>query len=375
MAKIGVYTYFPAYIGGGERYIMTFASALQYEHDVSFLCGNPEEYQQLSKVLDIDLSKVKFIEFHGKPNYRKNLFNHYFDQKSLDYDIFVAMANHITPPSIGLGRKNVLHIQFPYPCTKRSLLNIKNLIRRFINVNLYKSAIVNSKFTKQYVEKKFHHQVEIIYPPVEIKNFKFIPYEQKKNQIISVGRFIGTEDSKRQLEMVVFFKKMHDLHPNLGVRYLCVGGERPEAIHQEYLNQVRQEVQDYPITILTNVSTSELVQLYSESRFFWHAKGFGIDTDNPEYTEHFGISTVEAMASGCIPLVYKAGGQIEIVKEGFNGYLWESEDELIQKMANLLTENEEAISLSQNAYFSSTNFSSERFRLEVRNCINDSLIQ
>jgi len=36
--------------------------------------------------------------------------------------------------------------------------------------------------------------------------------------------------------------------------------------------------------------------------------------------EHFGITTVEAMAAGCVPLVYDSGGQAEIVSSGYNGY-------------------------------------------------------
>ena len=44
----------------------------------------------------------------------------------------------------------------------------------------------------------------------------------------------------------------------------------------------------------------------------------------PERFEHFGITTVEAMAYGCVPIVPALGGQLEIVGDGRNGRLWRS---------------------------------------------------
>ena len=42
---------------------------------------------------------------------------------------------------------------------------------------------------------------------------------------------------------------------------------------------------------------------------FWHAAGLGEDpTTNPDRFEHFGISVVEAMSAGAVPMVYEHGG-------------------------------------------------------------------
>jgi glycosyltransferase involved in cell wall biosynthesis len=373
MAKIGIYTYFPPYIGGGERYIMTFANALQYEHDVSFLCPDVIKYKKLAKTLDIELPQVKFVEFQGISNLKKHIFNIWIKKKPPEFDLFVAMANHTFPPVIGLGRKNILHIQFPYPYPKRDIINPKKFIQRLIEKSSYCLSVVNSEFTKGHVKKRSNYPVEVIYPPVEIENLKYTPYQQKKNQIISVGRFLGTQDSKRQLEMVQLFKKMYDLNPDLDIRYVCVGGERPEKAQQKYLNRVKEESKNYPISIITNISSFELVRLYSESKIFWHGKGYLAGQNYPEYTEHFGISTVEAMASGCIPVAYRGGGQIEIIKNGFNGYLWKTGDELIEKTLSLLTNPNNSLEMSKNAYEKSVAFSSERFKLEVKEIVAKNL--
>ena len=89
-----------------------------------------------------------------------------------------------------------------------------------------------------------------------------------------------------------------------------------------------------------NLQRNELEKTFLESKLFWHAKGFDVnENDNPYLLEHFGITTVEAMSAGCIPVVINKGGQKEIVDEGVNGYKWNSIDELIQK-TKIVLENE-----------------------------------
>jgi glycosyltransferase involved in cell wall biosynthesis len=50
--------------------------------------------------------------------------------------------------------------------------------------------------------------------------------------------------------------------------------------------------------------------------------------------EHFGISVVEAMSSGLIPLVYKQGGPAEILSQ-FPELIYDSIDDLVEKTLKL----------------------------------------
>jgi glycosyltransferase involved in cell wall biosynthesis len=57
--------------------------------------------------------------------------------------------------------------------------------------------------------------------------------------------------------------------------------------------------------------------------------GYGEDPErHPERFEHFGMTTAEAMAAGCVPMVIAAGGQVEIVRDGGDGFWWSSPAEL-----------------------------------------------
>jgi glycosyltransferase involved in cell wall biosynthesis len=47
------------------------------------------------------------------------------------------------------------------------------------------------------------------------------------------------------------------------------------------------------------------------------------------------MTTVEAMAGGCVPVVIDRAGQKEIVREGLDGYRWSTPEELIAHTGRL----------------------------------------
>jgi glycosyltransferase involved in cell wall biosynthesis len=52
------------------------------------------------------------------------------------------------------------------------------------------------------------------------------------------------------------------------------------------------------VTLKFNVPRDELREILSKAKYYLH----------PPFPEHFGIAVVEAMAAGCIPIVYRDGG-------------------------------------------------------------------
>ena len=103
------------------------------------------------------------------------------------------------------------------------------------------------------------------------------------------------------------------------------------------------------IDFIINPSFKELTQLYSLSKIYWHAAGHEVDQEkNPEKTEHFGMTVVEAMASGAVPVVVSKGGLTEIVEDDKNGYLWDSISELVAKTHSLMSSPEILEKLSKN---------------------------
>ncbi len=106
--------------------------------------------------------------------------------------------------------------------------------------------------------------------------------------------------------------------------------------------------------------------IYSKAKIYWHASGYGEDlTLHPDFAEHFGISTVEAMGAGAVPVVINAGGQKEIVKSGENGFLWDSLDELQQKTNELTKSSVLLEKLSFNAKKTALKFSEKSFEARI----------
>jgi glycosyltransferase involved in cell wall biosynthesis len=114
--------------------------------------------------------------------------------------------------------------------------------------------------------------------------------------------------------------------------------------------------------VIANLARSELTSLYERASIFWHASGYGEDQNiEPFLVEHFGISTVEAMAAGCVPVVINKGGQSEIVQHEVNGFLWETLDELKDYTARLISDDDLRVRMSAAARKRAQMFSREMF--------------
>ena len=78
------------------------------------------------------------------------------------------------------------------------------------------------------------------------------------------------------------------------------------------------------------------------------------------------MTTVEAMANGCIPIVINKAGQKEIVENGTCGFLWNSEKELKEDLCHVLSDISLASSLQINAVERSKYFLMKAFQDNVQ---------
>ncbi len=104
----------------------------------------------------------------------------------------------------------------------------------------------------------------------------------------------------------------------------------------KFLQRLKRMAAGYPIDFAVNVSFEQLRDYYRQAKIFWHAAGYGVDEQKQPYrVEHFGMTTVEAMAAGGVPVVIDKGGLREIVRRGV-GERWGSVAELIEKTEQLI---------------------------------------
>jgi len=240
---------------------------------------------------------------------------------------------------------------------------------RFLNT--YEKIVSISEYSSGWIKRYWKRSSEILFPPVDIKSFKCT---SKENIIVSVGRFFPEHHNKKQLELAEVFIDLLKTDPALmkGYRLCLAGGLSDKKSHIEYVNKIRKISEGYPIEILTNIGFSDLVSLFSKSKIFWHASGAGVSPGkHPEKFEHFGITTVEAMASGTIPIVINKGGQVEIIEDGKNGFLFEDFEELKKKTLEVIADEDSFEHIRQKAMDDSHKFSNENFGSNLFKIIED----
>lgn len=334
-------------LGGGERYTLTVADCLSKNgYQVDVFWDDKSIKDKIEPRLGIKIERISFLP---------NIFNKsYIEKKKIlkNYDLIFFLSDGSIP--LLMAHQNLLHFQVPFHGVGgKSWLN-KIKLRRT------KAIVCNSNFTKKFIDKEYGVNSAVLYPPVDVESFKSL---KKENIILSVGRFTDLLHNKRQDVLVEAFKKLKSKWK------LIVAGSDQEG--KAFVAKLKKMASGYPIEIITNPQFNHLKRLYGQAKIFWTAAGFGIDEEKePEKVEHFGISTVEAMAAGCVPVVIRKGGQPEIVKEGENGLLWEEEKELVEKTLSLIKKPKEILKISQNAQKRALVFSQTRFCQKLITLIN-----
>jgi len=229
----------------------------------------------------------------------------------------------------------------------------------------YNKIIAISEYSKKWIKKLWRKESTILFPPVDIDSFKV---GKKEKIILSVGRFFPEHHNKKQLELAQIFKQILEQYSDemRGYTLYLVGGVGGRADHLEYVEKIRAASKNYPIEIITNIEWGKLVELFARSYIFWHASGMGEDEKvHPEKFEHFGITTVEAMAAGCIPVVINKGGQKEIINNGYDGFFFEDWQELKDITIKIIRGEVDVEKVRKNAIANCRKFSNSNFKKDL----------
>jgi glycosyltransferase involved in cell wall biosynthesis len=150
----------------------------------------------------------------------------------------------------------------------------------------------------------------------------------------------------------------------------------PDKRSAMFANRIVQNSAGFPVFFHFNAAREEIKGLYRRAAVYWHATGYGFDVDRyPAKQEHFGISTVEAMSAGAVPVVHASGGQKEIVTDGVDGFWWNEIDGLISQTITLIADPTLRCRIAQEAIVASKRFSKAAFTAHVDQLIPKSFLQ
>ena len=366
--RVGIYDHAFHYIGGAQKYGSTIAQTLQDDFEVTLLANKPVALADLQSWYGLDLSRCRlkvvplpFFEEKGRhpqivdagevDTCRDENPFHPVSRESGNFDIFInnGMLEMVYP----LANTSLFICHFPE--RKKS---------RYFYVHRYTQIVHNSVYTASWIEKRWNLTPhKHIYPPVDMEPAAF-PLK-KENIILSVSRF-DEGGNKQQLDMIRVFQDLVRSQPRemAGWKLVLVGGSPRNNPYLERIRAYLQRSAAEAIELKVNVPASELKSEYERAKIFWHFCGLG-QTD-PAKVEHFGMTVAEAMQNGCVPVVFRGGGQTEIVEDGLSGFLFSSEKELTDKTLGLLENPGRLEEMSGRAHESGREFRREVFTDKVR---------
>lgn len=157
-----------------------------------------------------------------------------------------------------------------------------------------KLFLANSRFTAELVRKQLGMTPVVIYPPVIVEKLMGSRSGTiRKDLIVTVSRF----SSEKNLEQIPLIAKKVDAN------FVILGSIDDRGVYRRILGLIQEHGVEDRVKIIANAPLSAKIELLQKAKVYFHAM----------HSEHFGISIIEGMAAGCIPVVHDSGGPREFV--------------------------------------------------------------
>ncbi len=297
-----------SFIGGGERLVLTLAKALDADLYVTDLDADIPKRAGFPGVRVTELAKAPKTPLIRQTRQAKT-FHH---AEIPDHDAYVFSGNWAIAAA-GSYKPNLWYCHTPtrvfYDLESTFLRGLspakrvaaRTWIRRTRpkyegNVADVQRIVANSRNVAGRVERYLHRRAEVVYPPVDVGRYRF---SRIGDFWLSVNRLSHEKRIGLQLEA---FRRLPDEH------LLVAGGPQVGVDARSFVRSL-----DPPsnVEFVGEVDDARLRELYAT------CKGFVATSQD----EDFGLTPVEAMASGKAVVAVDEGGYRETVEAGRTGWL------------------------------------------------------
>jgi glycosyltransferase involved in cell wall biosynthesis len=365
--------------GGAERLALAFAKALKESgHLVDLYVVEKTRWDRVEKLTSYDRSVIDDEYVLSPYGIIPSIYGRFLNWFSRDvigihgvrrrkYDVVVATKQILVPIFV-----DVLYMHFPdfvpgfeylyYPdryvyntslriySRPAALLN-RLLISLFKNMEYKPTILTNSRFSASVISRFLGVNGLVVYPPVNVE--EYLPLSRNKdrdNTVLVIGRI---EPAKNIASVPLIAEKVKN------GRFVIIGSIGSYSYYKHLVGLIKSLKVEDRVRILPNASEWQKIELLRKAKVYLH----------PMKYEHFGISIVEAMASGLIPVVHRSGGPwMDIVEFGRYGFGFRDEDEAASIIENALElQGTELDSLQSKIVTRSQAFSYIKFKYIINN--------
>lgn len=342
--------------GGAERVISSLQNVFQFQK--TYGLTDIMKKDDLEKIFPKDYKiQTTVLRFLGT-KFRWLFFTfHYFISKiKIDTDTqLIISSSHAVAKGIKKSNSTQLHISyfqarnFKYIWDEVDLYFGKSkplfypLIKLLRKIDVQQAQrpdyiISNSKFVQEWVQKVYHRESVVIYPPVDLSQFNL--NVNKEDYFVAVGRIVAY----KRFDLII------DAFNILGRKLIVIG-------NGDQLLKLKKRAKEN-ISFTGYLDSTQVNEIISKAKAFIH---IGI--------EDFGIAPIEAQACGTPVIAYKAGGIVETVLDGKTGILFEKQQvssliDAVKKCDSFLFDYEEIRGHAMQ-------FSKENFCKNIREYINE----
>lgn len=329
--RIAIFHDYIGAIGGGEKLVFTLARGLGADIITTDINQDSVKNMGFSDIKIISIGKtVKFPllkQFSLSSRFALCDF-------STQYDFFIfsnnwshfAARKHkpnmwycFSPPRVFYDLYDVFAGREPF--ITRQIFKIWVALHESISIKFVAHVqhfVTISRNVRNRIKKFYSREAQIVYPAIDISRYGF---KKSGDFWLSVNRLYPEKRIDLQINA---FRKMP------GETLLIVGGHTKGDHSQRYVDRF---IKDLPhnVKLLGSVHEDELIELYATCKAH-------ITT---ALDEDFGLTPVEAMASGKPTLAVSEGGYLETIEDGITGILVEPEVNAIINGVKLISNDPE----------------------------------
>ena len=222
-------------------------------------------------------------------------------------------------------------------------------------------VVCNSRFNQRIVRKHLGLKGIVVYPPVNVREIGLMVKNAvwREDLVVTVSRF----RLAKRLEMVPKIAKCVGKG-----RFIIIGSADVDSL--DCIMRVREEARklgvEERVHMLLNKPFSVVMKNLVGAKVYLHTQP----------TEAFGISVVEAMAAGCVPVVPRCGGPwLDILdrKQGVYGFSYSNVEEAARIINRLLEDDGLREAVAERARKRALVFDSSVFERKILKVVNEVL--